>query len=130
MSKICPRCKDEFDGRTKFCCNSCKYWFNSIKKDNEKHLPPARKRTREYFHMLVGSKRASGRGQGKRVNGTIKGSMSAMVMVAVEEIVPVTKENLQRHFKGIPGNTPVAIRLGDGSYVRKENILNELKINL
>jgi signal recognition particle subunit SEC65 len=79
--------------RKKFCSESCKYWFNSIKKDNEKGLPPVKKRNENYFYMIVGSERAkSNSRQGKRSGSMVTGSMSAMVYVTVEEIVELNRQ--------------------------------------
>lgn len=120
--KICPHCKSEIKTpRVKYCTSHCKYWYNLIKKQKESHLPPVRKRNDSYFFMVTGSTRAkSGVRQGKRVNGMITGSMSAMINVTVEEIVPVTAENLDRHFAGIPGYMPTYARLGNDDRLSKE----------
>ena len=129
--KNCVKCGKEIPNRNKFCSDHCKWWYNSIKKDNERHLPPFRKRNKNYFAMVTGSEWAkSSSRQGRRSGGTIMGSMSAMIPVATEEIVEVNKDNLDRHFKGIPGFTPVYIRLGDETRIKKENIYKEFGIKL
>jgi len=126
--RSCVRCKKVLENkRKKFCSDSCKFWFNSIKKDNEKHLPPVKKRTELFFYMVTGSERAkSNSRQGKRSGGMITGSMSAMIYCTVEEIVELNQENINRHFKGIQGYTPSFIRLGTNKIIRKENVFSRL----
>ena len=130
--RSCLHCKTNLsNNRKKYCSDKCKYWYNSIKKDNEKHLPPAKKRNENYFYMVIGSEWAKGsQRQGKRVNGMVTGSMAAMVSVTVEEVVPITKENIIRHFKGIQGFTPHFIRLGNMELIKKEDIKNRFGIPL
>lgn len=129
-ANIYQKCENEITNpRKKFCCDSCKYWFNSIRKEKESHLPPVKKRTKDYFSMVVGSERCAGRGQGKRSNGTIKGSMSDFyIRVTVEEIVEVNKENVIKHFQGIPGHMPTYVLLGDQTRLTKEEIYSQLGI--
>ena len=128
----CLRCGSVLENkRKKFCSESCKYWFNSIKKDNEKGLPPVKKRNENYFYMIVGSERAKSQSrQGKRSGSMVTGSMSAMVYVTVEEIVELNKENLIRHFKGIQSYTPSYCRLGTMENIKKEEIFNRFGISL
>ena len=130
--KNCPRCKKEIhrSSRKKYCSESCKYWFNSIRKDKEKHLPPVRKRTANFFSMVIGSEVANSRGQGRRSGGTIKGAMSARIECTIEAWTAITKDNLQKHFKGIRGYTPVTARLGDGRRLNKVEILREFNIKI
>jgi len=131
MGKSCIKCGDPLPERKqKFCGSSCQYWYTSIKKSNESHLPPVKKRTAQWMRLVVGSTRAAGRGQGRRCNGMIKGGMSAMVMVTIEEIVPTTKENIERHLKGIPGHCPTGIKLGNGEFIKTEDILKKLGIKV
>ena len=122
--KRCNKCDKPLENkRRKYCSESCKYWYNTIKRDEEKHLPPVKKRTNKYFMMIVGSEWAKGQSrQGKRSGSMVTGSMAAMVRCTVEEVVLITKENLERHFKGIPGCKPNYIRLGDGTTILKEDI--------
>lgn len=114
--------------RKKFCCDFCKYWFNSIRKEKEAHLPPVKKRTKEYFAMVTGSERANkGTGQGRRSGSTVRGSMSDFyLLVAVEEWMPFTIENVNKHFDGIPGHIPNALKLGDGERLTKQEALKLL----
>lgn len=84
------KCDSEVkNSRSKFCSDSCKWWYNNIKRDRERHLPPVRKRTQEYFSMVVGSERANrGTGQGRRSGGMVRGAMSDMsIRCTVEEVV-------------------------------------------
>lgn len=100
MPKPCPKCGDPVPPRKKYCCDSCKYWFNLIKKDKESHLPPVKKRNANWFYMIVGKHQLRQRGQGRRINGTIKGSMSCAmyIFMPTEVIAEVNPENLRRHF--------------------------------
>jgi hypothetical protein len=128
--KKCPHCdKDVINIRKKFCSGSCKYWYNNIKKDNEKHLPLKKFRNRQYFSMVVGSTNKS-KGQGKRCGHMVTGGMSAMISSTVEEMVLVNAENIKRHMKGIPGFYPCGIKLGNGDWVKEENFEKELGIKL
>lgn len=128
----CLKCGSILENkRKKYCSESCKYWYNSIKKDNEKGLPPVKKRNEKYFYMIVGSERAKSQSrQGKRSGSMVTGSMSAMVYVTVEEIVELNKENLIRHFKGIQSYVPTYCRLGTMENVKKEEIFNRFGISL
>lgn len=131
--KNCPRCKKEFDSRKKFCSDSCKYWYNSIKKDEEKYsgLAPFRKRNENYFSMVTGYERAkSSSTQGKRCGHMVMGAMLAMINVTTEDWVLVNEENLKIHFSHPEYFRPSYIRLGDGRRIRKENIETELGIKL
>lgn len=130
--KVCPRCgKEVTEPRKKFCSESCKYWFNQIRKDTEKYLPPVKKRNKNFFYMVVGSERIkSNIRQGKRCNGMITGSMAATIYCTVEKVVEVTPDNIRTHFKGITNYKPAYIRLGDQSIIRKDEILNKLGIEL
>lgn len=79
--------------------------------------------------MVTGYERAKSKiRQGKRVNGMVTGSMSAFVNVTVEQWVEFTKENIERHFNSIPFYTPTGIRLGDGQFIKKEDI-NDFVLN-
>lgn len=110
--KNCIQCQKPIESkRKKYCSDHCKYWYNHIKKYNERDMAPVRKRTEKWFFMVTGSTWNS-RGQGKRMGGTIKGAMSAMVRHTVESLVEVNEENVRRHFKGIPGYLPNYMRLG------------------
>lgn len=123
MNKYCLRCESPIPRRKRYCGDSCKYWYNLIKKEKESGLPPPKKRTGKYFSMVTGYTRAkSGNRQGKRVNGMITGSMSAMITVTTEVWVEVTPENIDRHFNAISFYTPSGIKLGDGRYVKREDI--------
>ncbi len=133
--KTCPKCNAEvLDPRKKFCSDSCKYWFNLIKRENESHLPPSKKRNKNFFKMAVGSERANkGTGQGRRSGSMVLGSMSDMfIRVRVDEFAEVNKENIIRHLKGIPGYMPNGIELCDDqkTYIRKEDILKVLGIDI
>ncbi len=77
--------------------------------------------------MVTGYTRAKSQSrQGKRVNGMITGSMSASVNVTTEEWVEVTAENIERHFNSISFYTPSGIRLGDGQFIKKDDIQTKL----
>lgn len=130
--KCCARCGKVLENkRRKFCNDTCKYWYNSIRKEKEKYLPPLKKRNRNYFKMVTGSEWAKGTSrQGKRVGHMIMGSMAAMVRIRTEEIVEVNKENLERHFKGITGYIPLGITTGCGTWIKKEEIQKEYGITL
>lgn len=121
--KNCARCAAEISNRKKFCSDSCKYWFNLIKKDNEKHLPPVKKRNKQWCYVFtkVGNT-ISERGQGKRVGGMVKGSMAANVQFEIAELMPFTYENMQYHFQPKPGSkwTPEQIRLGDQTKMTRD----------
>jgi hypothetical protein len=128
MAKACPHCSGPVsDPRRRYCSDSCKYRYNSLKRDREQGLPPVRKRSRAFFSMVTGSYVCSGpgsrgRGQGRRSGGTITGSMAARVLCTLEEWTPVTRENLDRHFTGIPGYIPTHARMGDDSRLTKEEV--------
>ncbi|MCW8966439.1 MAG: hypothetical protein OQK82_07115 [Candidatus Pacearchaeota archaeon] len=125
--KHCPRCNKELQNkRKKYCSEVCKYWYNAIRKEKEKHLAPAKKRNKDHFSMVVGSEWARSRGQGKRCNGMIKGAMGARVESTVEEWVPVTLENIKKHFQGIPHYVPTHVRLGNDERLSKEEIFRKL----
>ena len=128
--KNCAKCNEELDNnRKKYCSDFCKYWYNLIKKENEKHLPPVKKRNRNYFSMVVGSEWAKGGSrQGRRAGGMIMGAMAAMVRCTREEIVEVTRDNILRHLAGITGHIPKGITLGDGTFIDKNHIHQELGI--
>ena len=128
--KKCPHCnEDVINVRKKFCSDRCKYWFNNIKKDNEKYLPLKKFRNRQYFSMVIGSSNKN-KGQGKRCGHMVTGGMSAMISSTVEEMVLVNYENIKRHMKGIPGFYPCGVQLGDGEWVKQENFKKELGIDL
>lgn len=93
------------------------------KQEREKHLPPVRKRNKNFFKAAVGAG-FNLRGQGRRSGGMVKGAMGAMVPILNEEIQGVSKENLIKHFEGLPNWNyyPKGIKLGDGTYVKKEDI--------
>lgn len=56
-----------------------------MRKDDEKYLPPSRKRNKGWMKMYTGQtvRANSGARQGKRIGGTIIGSMSAFVYMPV-----------------------------------------------
>lgn len=127
--KYCARCGKQLENlKRKFCNDSCKYWYNTIKKDNERDLAPIMKRNDKWFYMVIGSKWAKSKGQGKRVGGMVKGSMAAMVNCTVESLVEITPENLTRHFAGIPGYYPTYIRLGTQEHIPKDEIFQRFGI--
>lgn len=134
MCSICPKCSEAItDPRKKYCSATCKYWFNLIKREKESHLPPVKKRTEQYFSMVVGSQRAVMKGggrQGKRSGGMITGSMSAFIYCTVESVVEVNIDNLNRHFEGIQGYTPTLIVLGTGERVYKQDIQSRLGLTI
>ncbi len=130
--KNCKKCGKPLENtRRSYCSESCKWHYNMLKQEREKHLPPVRKRNRNYFKMAVGAS-FNLRGQGRRAGGMIRGSMAAMIPILQEQIAKVTKENLERHFAGIPAHQyfPTGITFGDGTYIKKEEIFNETGIQL
>ena len=94
--KTCAKCGEPLENnRKKFCNDNCKYWFNSIKKADEKYLPPVKKRTKEWCQVYVSvGNTMSQKGQGKRSGGMIKGSMAANVTYEVTEIKPFNLEGV------------------------------------
>ncbi len=117
--------------RHKFCSSHCKYWYNVIKREKEAHLPPKRKRNKSYFYMIVGSEWAKGSSrQGKRSGSMVVGAMAAMVRTTVEDVVEVNETNIKKHFDGIPGYIPNGLRLGDGTYIKREDVFKQLNIKL
>lgn len=131
--KTCPKCGVEVHGRKKYCSDKCKYWFNMIRKDNERDLAPARQRTDKFFYMVTGSTVAKMRGsqrQGRRSGGLIMGSMSARIMVTVETVSEVNTDNVIKHFEGILGYIPTYIRLCNGERVPKDDVFSRLGIKL
>lgn len=120
--KTCARCGEQIGNRKKFGSVHCKYWFNSIKREKEKHLPPFKKRNKEwcYVYVKIGNT-ISHRGQGKRTGGMVQGSMAANVQYEIAEIMQFSFENLKKHFSAKHGNPyiPATIRLGDGTVMKK-----------
>ncbi len=110
--KKCAKCDvDLLNKRSKFCSTHCKWWYNAIKRENESHLPPVKKRNNKFFYMTVGSGRAkSNSRQGKRSGGMVMGSMSAMIQVTIDEIVELNQE----------------IRLCDQTIIKKSDVKNIL----
>ena len=88
-------------------------------KDEEKFMPPKRKRNERYFMMATGSQPIRMRGQGKRCGHMVKGAMAAGVWEIIEEIVEVTEGNLRKHFYGNNLNLQIANRC-DGSIITRE----------
>lgn len=130
MSKVCTKCGGPLDSnRKKFCTDNCKWWFNSIKKENEKHLPPVKKRNKDWCNVFVSvGNTISQRGQGKRIGGMVKGSMAANVQFEVTELRPFNIDNLNFHFskKGYSNYIPNHIWLGDGTKLTKDDAENYL----
>ena len=121
QTKTCPRCKGSITNqRRKYCSDSCRYWYNAIRKEKESHLPPVRKRNANYFHMITGAQPNSLRGHGGRNH---KGAMAARVYIYTEEIVEVNYANLLRHFTGTKYDLQVARRC-DGSTITKKQFEN------
>ncbi len=122
--KRCPRCDEPVDGQKKYCSDSCKYWYNKIRKEKEAHLPPVKKRTNWYFSMITGYGVAKmpGARQGKRSGGMITGSMSARVNCTNEEWAEVNYDNIKRHFTCISFYRPTGITLGDQTWIREKDI--------
>lgn len=129
--RTCKQCDKELH-RTRYkktyCSDVCKWRFNDLKKDREKHLAPARKRNSNFFSMLIGKEWARSKGQGRRSGGMIKGAMSARVECTFEEWTEITPENLKKHFQGIGSYIPSYIRTGDERIIKKEEITNELGV--
>lgn len=124
-TKTCPHCHKAFSARTRYCSTSCRYWFNSIKKDKEAGLPPFRKRNRKWFSMTTGygvAKVKGGTRAGRRSGGMIHGSMEAQVNCTTEKWVEINAQNLHQHFTCISFYRPNGILLGDGSYIKAADI--------
>lgn len=122
-NKTCAKCGDPIPVRRKFCSDSCKWWFNAIKKDSEKGLAPYKKRNKDwcFVYTSVGNS-ISERGQGRRSGGMVKGSMSANVSYEKVTLMPFNFENMKRHFEKKMGYPyiPAYIRLGDETRMSKE----------
>ena len=76
-------------------------------------MPPASKRTDEYFSMVTG------------ISSSAWGPSST-----VEEMVPVTMENILNHFKGVPGYYPDYMRLGNDERIYKKDVQERFNIKL
>lgn len=123
MNKTCAKCKAPLtNNRKKFCDDTCKYRFNSAKKENEKHLPPIKKRTKDWCHVYVRiGNTISERGQGRRSGGMVKGGMAANVNYEVTELLPFSFDNVNLHFsKKGSGYIPCCIVLGDGTKLTRD----------
>lgn len=101
-----------------------------LKKDREKHLAPARKRTNKFFSMIVGKEWARRKGQGRRSGSMIRGAMSARVECTIEEWTEITPENLRKHFEGIGSYKPSGIRTGTEQWIPKDQITELLGIEI
>jgi hypothetical protein len=123
IPKTCAKCGEPVkNNRRKFCSDTCQWRYNSIKKDNEKHLPPVKKRTKEWCQVYVSvGNTVSSRGQGRRSGGMVKGGMAANVSYEVNELRPFNFENLNHHFTAKCGRSyiPAYIVLGDGTKLTK-----------
>jgi len=130
MPKDCAKCgKDTGSNRKKFCSDNCKWWFNSIRKEQEKYLPPVKKRTKEWCHVFVSvGSTISQKGQGKRSGGMIRGSMSANVTFQVCEMRPFTFQSVEHHFspKDNYPQIPSYILLGDETRMTKDEAMTYL----
>lgn len=132
MDKKCKKesCENTIEGRKKYCSDRCKYLHNAIRKDNEKHLPPIKKRNQNYFYMQTGKIENSlkGKQQGRRSGHMVKGSMSAIIYFMAEVIAPVTLENIEKHFRA-NSYMPTHARLCDGTFATEEELLNRIALN-
>lgn len=126
--KFCARCQKPILPRKKFCSDSCKYWFNEIKKEREAHMAPAKKRTDQFFSMITGYEWAKTKGQGRRSGHMVKGGMAARVSVTVEKWAELNRENLIRHFNSVPSYDPAYVLLGNGERVKASEIKQRFKI--
>lgn len=124
-TKTCAKCGSPLNSnRKKFCNDNCKWWFNSIKREKEKHLPPVKKRNKDWCQVYVSvGNTISHRGQGRRSGGMVKGSMSANVQYEITELRPFNIESLNFHFskKGTSGYIPNHIWLGDGTKLTRDD---------
>jgi hypothetical protein len=121
--KTCAKCgKPVKNNRRKFCSETCQWRFNSIKKENEKHLPPVKKRTKDWCQVYVRiGNTISERGQGKRSGGMVKGGMAANACYEVTELRPFNFENVKLHFsKKGSSYIPYCIMLGDGTKLTRD----------
>jgi len=116
--KKCAHCEKEIDARKKFCSDSCKYRYNSIKKDAEAGLPPMRKRSALWFECHVGVR--TEHAKGKRSGSYTKGGMAAAVDCQIIELKPATAENIKQHFQGCQRHKPSTVRLGNGQILSAE----------
>lgn len=127
--KICKykNCNNEFDGRKHFCSEQCKWRHNSIKREEEKHLPPVRKRNKNYFWKAI-NVYWDRRGQGKRSGHMVMGSMAARVDSLLESVTEFTEENVREHFAFRYGAfTPSYTRMGDGERMAKKECEDHFK---
>lgn len=123
------RYNTDVSGRKKYCSQWCGYQERRELENDS--VFPVKKRTKDYFAMVVGSERAINmRGQGRRSGGMIRGGMGDIsVQCTVEEYVEVNVENVIQHFKGIPGYQPAHILYGDLTRDSKEEIFKKLGID-
>lgn len=130
-SVACVKCgKPTGSKRKKYCSESCKYWYNLIRKEKESHLAPLRKRTDKWFYMVIGSKWAKPTRQGKRCGHMVTGGMAARVNVTVEKLVEVNADNIMKHFEGITGYQPTYMRLGTQERVYRNDVLQRFGVVL
>ena len=130
VGKTCKQCRKPLDNpRTQYCGASCRYWFNSIKQEKEKHLSPAKKRNSGWFYMLTGNTQWDRKGQGKRSGGMVTGGMGAMIRWPTFELVEVTPENIANHFSGggNPCLIPTTMQLGNSMRLGREEGLDLCK---
>ena len=126
--KTCAKCQKELTNpRAKFCDDSCKYWFNAIKKDDERGLPPFKKRNKEWFSAFSGVTTVQ-RGQGKRCGHMVMGSMSAMIPTMNVVYKPYTKANVIAHFVDSGIWNIGSLTLGDGTRVTKKAAMAQFSI--
>lgn len=109
------------NNRKKYCSDRCKYWFNVKKREREKYLPKKKFRNQQYFYMVTRVE-YDNRRQGKRCGHMVTGGMSARIPTAAGEYVQLTKANVSQHFKGIPGYKPYGLKLGDGTWIKKDDV--------
>lgn len=129
--KKCLNCEKEVQGnRKKFCSDHCRYWFNMIKKDKEQHLPPVKKRNKNFFSMVTGWGYGSNTRQGKRSGHMVAGGMSARITSTNEEWAELTYDNLKKHFTCISFYRPVGIKLGDDTWIKEKDIFKETGVRL
>lgn len=121
--KTCAKCgKPLSNQRRKFCDDVCQFRYNVAKKHAESHLPPVKKRNKDWCQVFVRiGNTISERGQGRRSGGMVKGGMAANVSYEITELRPFTLDNVSFHFsKKGSSYIPYCILLGDGTKMTRE----------
>lgn len=107
-------------GRKAYCCENHKTRESWYREDENKGLPPKYKRNKDYFYKYAGAS-LGGRGQGRRSNGMIMGSMSSFLDVQFT-IAPFTYDNVIEHFDATISIQ--TLRFADEELYSKERIFD------